>query len=86
MTAAELNEHPIETEERLKKDVLLKEQAQQMLHVAQSEEDPLKQAKLIKTARDIIYKLKTGHKPVYRKHLTREQIQTATESEVNEMA
>lgn len=57
-----------------------------MLHVAQSEEDPLKQAKMIKTARDIIYKLKTGHKPLYRKHLTREQIQTATESEVNEMA
>lgn len=81
-----MNEHPFKTEKKLKKEALMKEKAFSILKSAENEVDPLKQAKMIKKARDMIFELKTGHKPKYRQHLTKEQIRTASADEINEIA
>ena len=85
-TAAELNEHPFKTEAKLKKEALLKEKANEILEQAEREGDLKKQMKMIKKARTIIYKLKTGHKPKFIKHLTMEAIKTASDEEIKDIA
>jgi len=84
--AADLFEHPFETEKKLLEEGRLKEKAHDLLEKAKLETNPQAQADMIKQAQDIIYSLKTGLKPEPSKKVTEENLQTWSPEKIQKFA